>query len=87
MKIKQRNDYLVKCPYYSKEGLDEMICTGLYKRSNIKVTFATGGHVTKKIHKECYCKDLENYNNCPVARMLTEHYERNSRRGKKDREP
>ena len=70
-RVKRRQDVLVKCPYYSGEEPQKVVCEGVEKGSALHVTFASPDQ--RKNYKNKFCK--RQYNDCMICKMLNRKWE------------
>jgi hypothetical protein len=56
------------CPYYKNESRQVIYCTGLCEGNVIHLAFANASECIA--YKKLFCRD--NYERCPVAKMLEE---------------
>ena len=61
--------YLVTCPFYKMNDRERIFCEGALDSSPLNIRFGGGAGV----HLDGFCVD--NWKNCPVARMLWAKYE------------
>lgn len=66
-------DQDIICPFYKSFAKQNIKCEGLFKRSSISLSTQDINSI--KDWKKNFCESI-NYTNCPIAKMLTEKYEK-----------
>lgn len=56
------------CCWYKGEGGHKVVCFGIFTHSSLTQTFETDAK--KQRHMDAYCRNINKYRNCPIARML-----------------
>lgn len=67
----------VVCPFYIREIKTQINCEGINEDSRLHLQFIHKSEFSK--HKAKFCKDMKNYENCPLARIISEQYEKEAK--------
>ena len=68
-------DYMDKnvvCPFYIREETLKIRCEGYRNGTKIHLCFDCKNRKTE--HKKKYCKDMDNYKDCPLYAVIDEQY-------------
>lgn len=70
------NDKWVKCPFYSRDDSNGVICEGILDDTAIRLMFQYPNGAKKVAAKKDYMADkcMDHYQHCPIYKMLTEKY-------------
>lgn len=66
--MKRQVSASAKCPYYKCEERHEIFCSGLKDRTSLHYAFAIPAE--KREHMKKYCKDVRDYEQCPIYQAL-----------------
>ena len=72
MKEKSWRDKFVKCPFYSQNVKNKIVCEGLISRTTLHIVFVRDED--KKSYLNALCCSIKGYHNCPYAKILEEKY-------------
>ena len=67
----KKEDELVKCPYYKKDGVQSVHCEGVEDACGLHLGFAAKGQMNA--YKKTFCR--EDWKRCMVAKMLNAKYD------------
>lgn len=62
----------VKCPYYKKHDLHQIVCEGINNESSTHIVF--GAETDTKRHMQKYCNDIGGCRACPMHDLLDRKY-------------
>lgn len=66
-------DKYVVCPFYSQESMLKLHCEGFSVGNRIHICFDCKERM--KNHKQMFCYDIYNYENCPLFAVIAKQYE------------
>lgn len=67
----QKEDALVRCPYYRSVGRQSIHCEGVTENCGLRLGFAT--FAQRSQHRQKFCR--RDWAGCPVAGMLNRLYD------------
>lgn len=67
----KKEDELVQCPYYKKDGAQSVHCEGVEDACGLHLGFATKGQMNN--YKRAFCRDA--WPRCMIAKMLNLKYD------------
>ena len=68
---KNKQDFLVQCPYYREDDPQAVYCEGVQDNTRLRLGFT--GRKQKKTYCEHYCR--EHWKDCMIAKMLNRKYD------------
>ena len=71
MKSKRRESRCAKCPFYSGEEAQKVVCEGVWEDTGIHLCFGTPA--LQREYKKIYC--YNSYTYCSIYRSLCSKYE------------
>lgn len=68
---KNKEDFLVQCPYYREDEVQAVYCEGVLEGSRLRLGFT--GRKQKKAYCDLHCRN--HWKQCMIAGMLNRKYD------------